>query len=119
MPNTPFQIVHNNLIYCSGNIGLDPSTNALVTSSIGARTIQAIKNLSAILEAGGSSLEKIIKVNIYLTTMANFAAMNEAYKSVMPTPFPARTCVAVKELPMGTDVEIECVAYVNPITAKL
>lgn len=71
---------------------------------------QCIRNLTAVLSAAGSAIENVVKVNVFLTTMQNFAAMNEAYKQYWGEIKPGRTCVAVKELPFGTDVEIECVA---------
>ncbi|KAI9842761.1 MAG: hypothetical protein M1837_006944 [Sclerophora amabilis] len=72
---------------------------------------QALRNLSAVLEAAGSSLDNAVKVNVFLTTMENFAAMNKVYETFFKAPRPCRTCVAVKELPLHTDVEIECIAH--------
>lgn len=75
---------------------------------------QALKNISAILEEAGSSLQNVLKVNIFITTMDNFATMNEAYDEFFTGETkPVRTCVAVKQLPFDTDVEIECTAYVD------
>ncbi|KAI9713818.1 MAG: hypothetical protein M1820_000548 [Bogoriella megaspora] len=120
-PQFPFSqaIVHNGMVFCSGNIGMDPSSKTLIEGAVGDRTVradspkeaQALRNLSAVLEAAGSSLKNIVKANIYLTTMENFQAMNKAYAEFFEEPLPARTCVAVKELPLGTDVEIECIAH--------
>ncbi|KAF2234819.1 endoribonuclease L-PSP [Viridothelium virens] len=104
-------IVHNGMIYCSGNIGMDPTTKSVVSGSVADRTAQALRNISAILEAAGSSLKNVVKANVYITTMENFQAMNDGYRRFFDEPQPARTCVAVKELPMGTDVEIECIAH--------
>ncbi|MCJ1361812.1 hypothetical protein MMC16_000912 [Acarospora aff. strigata] len=103
--------VCNGMVYCSGSIGMDPATQNVVEGGVGDRTAQALRNLSAVLEAGGSSLKNVVKVNVYLTTMENFAAMNKVYDTFFEHPKPGRTCVAVKELPMRTDVEIECVAH--------
>jgi len=77
------------------------------------RKAQALKNLSAVLEAAGSSIDNVVKVNVFLTDMANFAAMNKVYEGVFQKePKPCRTCVAVHQLPLGTDVEIELTGVV-------
>ncbi|KAA8634852.1 hypothetical protein SMACR_08484 [Sordaria macrospora] len=95
-------------IYCSGQIPCDSEGN-LVEGTIQEKTAACIKNLSAVLEAAGSSIEKVVKVNAFLTDMSNFAAMNEEYSKWF-THKPARSCVAVHQLPKGVDVEIECIA---------
>ncbi|KAI9686060.1 MAG: hypothetical protein M1822_004043 [Bathelium mastoideum] len=107
-PQFPFSqaIVHNGIVFCSGSIGMDPATSQVVGGSA-----QALRNLSAVLEAAGSSLKNVLKVNVYITTMENFQAVNKGYLDFFEEPLPARTCVAVKELPLGTDVEIECIAH--------
>ncbi|KAF3481206.1 yabJ [Arthroderma uncinatum] len=105
-------IVHNGMIYCSGSIGVDPTTNKLVSGGVAERTNQALKNLAAVLEAGGSSLKNVVKINAFITTMDDFAEMNKVYETFFKDePKPCRTCVAVKQLPLDTDVEIECIAY--------
>ncbi|KAM0172656.1 hypothetical protein ACHAPC_006475 [Botrytis cinerea] len=81
----------------------------LETSSISAMTELCIKNLSAVLKEAGSSIEKVVKVNVFLTTMDNFAEMNGAYEKLFKHK-PARSCVAVYQLPKGVPVEIECIA---------
>ncbi|KKK16869.1 hypothetical protein ARAM_006198 [Aspergillus rambellii] len=100
--------VVGDLVFCSGQIGVDPKTNKMVEG-----TRQVLKNLSAVLEAGGSSIHDVAKVNIFLADMNDFSAVNEVYASFFPDPKPARTCVAAKTLPMGTDVEIECSGVVT------
>ncbi|OSS55033.1 hypothetical protein B5807_01699 [Epicoccum nigrum] len=107
-----------NLLFCSGQIGTDPSTSSLVEGTVQDRTRQILRNLSAVLEAGGSSLALVNKVNIFLVEPTDFAPMNEVYSTFFEGVKPARTCVFVKALPLGTDVEIECVARVSE-TAKL
>lgn len=73
---------------------------------------QSLLNLAAVLEGAGSSIDNCVKVNIFLTDMADFAAINEVYDKVFhKEPKPCRTCVAVHQLPLGTDVEIECTAH--------
>ncbi|KAI8659231.1 hypothetical protein NCS56_01140000 [Fusarium sp. Ph1] len=99
-----------NLVFCSGQVAIDPKTGALVKGTVGNRTRQILLNLGAVLGAADSSLENIIKANIYLTNIQDFHEVNDAYVSFFPGLKPARTCVGVRELPLGTDVEIECVA---------
>ncbi|KAH6649976.1 YjgF/Yer057p/UK114 family [Chaetomium tenue] len=95
-------------IYCSGQIPCDAEGN-LVEGTIQEKTAACIANLKAVLEEAGSGIEKVVKVNAFLTDMANFAAMNEEYAKWFVHK-PARSCVAVKQLPKGVDVEIECIA---------
>ncbi|CAG8949056.1 hypothetical protein HYFRA_00002185 [Hymenoscyphus fraxineus] len=104
-------IATSSTIYCSGQIPCTPSGEILTqpTSSISTMTELCIKNLSAVLEAAGSSLSKVVKVNVFLTTMDNFAEMNSVYEKFF-THKPARSCVAVYQLPKGVPVEIECIA---------
>ncbi|KAM0424216.1 hypothetical protein ACHAPT_010588 [Fusarium lateritium] len=99
-----------NLIFCSGQVAIEPKTGALVKGTVGDRTKQILLNLAAVLDSADSSLENIIKANIYLTNIQDFAEVNDVYVSHFPGLKPARTCVEVCELPLGTDVEIECVA---------
>ncbi|CAG8249075.1 unnamed protein product [Penicillium salamii] len=116
-------LVVGDVVYCSGQVGADPTTGTLVEGSIQNRTRQILNNLSAVLEAGGSSLHDAIKVNIFLTDMADFPAVNEVYATFFSDPKPVseiqtletgvRTCVSVKSLPLGTDVEIECSGLVT------
>ncbi|BAE65469.1 L-PSP endoribonuclease family protein Brt1 [Aspergillus flavus] len=106
-------IVAGEQIYCSGQVGVSPSTGKMVEGPIQERTKQILRNLSAVLVAGGSSLQDVVKVNIFLADMGDFAAVNEVYESFFQDPKPARTCVAVKTLPLGTDVEIECTGLVT------
>jgi len=97
-------------IYCSGQIPLNADGSPLpADASIGDLTELCIKNLIAVLEAAGSSLGRVVKTTVFLTTMDNFAAMNAVYEKYF-THKPARSCVAVHQLPKGMLVEIECVA---------
>ncbi|KAK7744809.1 hypothetical protein SLS62_010042 [Diatrype stigma] len=95
-------------IYCSGQIPCDAQGN-LVEGPIGVKTAACITNLKAVLTAAGSSLDRVVKVNIFLADMALFADMNAEYEKWF-TQKPARSCVAVKTLPKNVDVEIECIA---------
>ncbi|ESZ98078.1 Brt1 [Sclerotinia borealis F-4128] len=100
------------MVYCSGSIGMDVATMKLVEGGVADRCRQSPLNLKAILEAAGSSVDNVVKVNVFLTNMDNFAAMNKVYAEFFQKdPRPAGTCVAVHELPLGTDVEIECTAH--------
>ncbi|KAI0164941.1 endoribonuclease L-PSP [Xylariaceae sp. FL1272] len=95
-------------IYCSGSIPMDSAGN-LVEGTITEKTAQVFKNLKAVLTEAGSSLDKVVKVNIFLADMGDFAEMNVEYGKWL-THKPARSCVAVKTLPKNVDVEIECIA---------
>ncbi|KAK2776348.1 hypothetical protein FQN53_002706, partial [Emmonsiellopsis sp. PD_33] len=91
LPQYSQAVNYNGMIYCSGNIGMDPKTMTLVEGSIKDRTRQALTNLRNILEAGGSSFDHVVKCNIFLTTMDNFAAMNEVWDEFSPVdPKPVR-----------------------------
>lgn len=119
IPQLSQAVKYNGLVYCSGSLGANPETGKFVEGSVKDRTRQCLKNLSAVLEAAGSSLNNALKVNVYLTDMKNFVAMNEAYDEYFTQgPKPARTCVAVYQLPLGADVEVECVAF-EAVNAKL
>ncbi|CAJ0555096.1 Ff.00g051610.m01.CDS01 [Fusarium sp. VM40] len=115
LPQFSQAIKHNGMVYCSGNIGAIPGTKlTLVEGTVKDRARQAIKNLEAILKESGSGLKNIVKMNIYITNMENFVLVNEAYDEFFTwLPKPARTCVAVFQLPLGTDVEIECTAFLD------
>ncbi|MCJ1459319.1 hypothetical protein MMC28_009696 [Mycoblastus sanguinarius] len=104
-------IVCNGMVYCSGQVAISPETKAMVEGGIADRTTQCFRNLSAVLEEAGSSMQNVVRVGVFLTDMTNFAAMNKVYETFFEDPKPCRTCVAVKELPMRTDVEIECIAH--------
>ena len=98
------------LLYCSGQTPIDPATNQLVAGDVEAQTHRVFDNLQAIVEDAGLSMDDVIKCNVYLTDMANFAAMNRAYQTRFAAPYPARTTVAVAGLPLNAAVEIELVA---------
>ena len=102
-------MISGNLVYTSGQIPLDPVSGDRVGDSIAEQTEQVIKNLKAVLEASGSSLEKVIKATCFLADMADFPAFNEVYAKYF-TGKPARSTVAVKHLPRSVLVEIETIA---------
>lgn len=101
------------LVFTSGQIPAEPATGQLVPGGIAEQTEQSLKNLSAVLEAAGSGLDKVIKTTCFLTDMADFAAFNAAYGKYFMEHKPARSTVAVKALPKGALVEIECVAEIR------
>ena len=94
-------------IVTSGQIGLDPKTGALVPGGIAPETERVIENLKSILESAGASLANVVKTTVFLAEMGEFGAMNEIYARLFPDPKPARTTVAVRELPRAGRVEIE------------
>lgn len=98
------------LVFTSGQIGLDPAAGSLVEGGVAAEAPQALRNLAAILDAAGSSMDRVVKTTVFLVDMADYATMNEAYRAAFPEPFPARTTVVVTALPAGANVEIEAVA---------
>lgn len=103
--------VVNGLLFTSGQIPLDPSTNEIVGTTIVEQTHQVMKNLGALLQAAGLSYENVVKTTCFLADMADFAAFNEVYAAYM-TNKPARSCVAVKTLPKNVLCEVELIAEV-------
>ena len=104
-----------NFIYCSGQIAINPSTNKIDSlGDIEKETSQVLKNLEAVLNAGGATTEDVIKTTIYLTDLKNFQRVNTIYNDYFAgeTP-PARACVEVSSLPKGVMIEIDCVAYID------
>jgi 2-iminobutanoate/2-iminopropanoate deaminase len=99
-----------NLLFCSGQIPLDPKTMVMVGDDAAAQTEQVMKNLKSVLAAGGASLTAVARTTIFLHSMADFAAVNEVYGRHFGDHRPARATVAVKELPKGALVEIDCIA---------
>jgi 2-iminobutanoate/2-iminopropanoate deaminase len=97
-------------VFCSGQIALDPATGEVVAGDVTAQTERVLRNLAAVLEAAGSSLSSVVKTTVFLASMADFAAMNEVYGEFFRTHPPARSTVAVAELPRQALVEIEAVA---------
>lgn len=98
------------LLFCSGQVGLDPHTKELVPGGIEAQAKQIMLNLAAVLEAAGCQFANIIKVTIFLRNMSDFALVNKIYSSYFIDKFPARSTVSVVGLPLGALVEIEAIA---------
>lgn len=102
-------VKHGNLVFLSGQIPLDPQTMTLVEGGIQEQTRRVFSNLQAVAVAAGASLDDALKVNISLTDLNDFAAVNDVMAEVFAEPFPARACVQVAALPKGADVEIEVI----------
>jgi 2-iminobutanoate/2-iminopropanoate deaminase len=98
------------LVFLSGQTPIDTETGELVKGGLKEQTAQCFKNLFAVLEASGLTPDDVMKVNVFLTDMRNFADMNEVYAAHFSEPFPARTTVAILGLPLGAEVEIEMIA---------
>ena len=104
-------IVYENTIYCSGQIAIDPETNEFIGGDITAQTNQVFKNIINVLEASGSDISKVLKCNVYLKDINDFATVNEIYASYFEgTDYPARSAVEVSNLPKGALIEIEVIA---------
>jgi len=99
-------------VYMSGQIGLDPATMQMV-DGIDAQIVRVFENLKAVAEAAGGTLADVVKLNVFLTDLANFARVNETMAAYFSAPFPARAAVGVKELPRGALVEADAVMYVG------
>ena len=97
-------------VYTSGQVAQDPATGKLVEGGVVAQTEQIFHNLAAILSAANKSFADVVKVNVYLTDIRDFVAMNEVYAKHFAAPYPARTTLGVAALPLGAEVEIELIA---------
>jgi 2-iminobutanoate/2-iminopropanoate deaminase len=108
----PYHVANrfHHLVFCSGQLGLDPETNELVPGGIEAETRQSLTNLKNVLEAAGSSLKCVMKTTVFMRDMAEFSKMNQVYAGFFTDNFPARSTVQVAALPKGGAVEIEAIA---------
>jgi 2-iminobutanoate/2-iminopropanoate deaminase len=102
-------VVSNGLVFCSGQVPLDPGTGKLVEGSIGEQTKQCLENLSVVAAAAGAQLSDAVRMGIYVTDMSTFKDVNEAYGSYFESDPPARSTVGVGALPLGAQVEIDAV----------
>jgi 2-iminobutanoate/2-iminopropanoate deaminase len=102
-----------NLLFCSGQIALDPASGNMVGANAAEQAEQVLRNLAAVLGAGGASMAHVVRTTIYLVSMADFAAVNEVYARHFAGHKPARATVAVKELPKAGLVEIDCIAALS------
>jgi 2-iminobutanoate/2-iminopropanoate deaminase len=107
-------IFTESLVFCSGQIGLDPATGELVDGGVEAQAERALENLTAVLEAGGCTWADVVKTTLFLADIADFAAVNAIYGRRMPDPPPARSTFAVGALPKGARIEIEATAIRRP-----
>lgn len=103
-------VVAGNMLFVSGQLPIDPATGNFAEGGIKVLTTQSLKNLFAIVTEAGFQPSDIVKTTVFLADMADFAEMNEVYAQFFSAPFPARSAVAVKTLPKGARVEIECIA---------
>ena len=101
-----------NMIFCSGQIPIDPATGEFVSQDVTEQTEQVFKNLAAVLEAAGASLDDVVKTTVFLADMGEFAAMNDVYSRHFVDNKPARATVQAAKLPRDARVEIECIAVV-------
>jgi len=103
-------VVWNGLVFLSGQIAVDPATNTLIEGDIAAQTARVLDNVKAVLEACGSSLDRVLKTTVYLKDMGEFARMNEVYARYFSENYPARSTVEVARLPRDVRVEIDVIA---------
>jgi 2-iminobutanoate/2-iminopropanoate deaminase len=99
-----------NVLYCSGQLGLDPATAQLVSGGFEAQVKQAFANLKAVLEAAGGNMNQCVKLTLFLTDLGNFATVNELMAQNFSQPFPARSTVGIASLPKGGEFEVEAIA---------
>ncbi|MFT5477078.1 MAG: 2-iminobutanoate/2-iminopropanoate deaminase [Planctomycetota bacterium] len=106
-------IIAGGLVHCSGQIAMDPDTGEIVSPDVRAQAQRALENLGAVLAAAGSGFDRVLKCNVFLADMGDFAVVNEIYATFFPDPAPARACVEVARLPKDARVEFDCVAQVG------
>ena len=103
----------NGFVFCAGQIAIDPAPGGLVDGSVADQTRRCLDNLAAVLSAAGSSVQRIVKVNAYLTDIADFAEFNDIYSTYFHSDPPARAAIGVSGLPKGARVEIDCIALLS------
>ncbi len=106
-------IATDNLVFVSGQLGIDPASGAIVEGGIQAQTRTALTNLKSVLLSAGSSLENVVKTTVFLTDIAQFAEMNAVYAEFFTSDFPARSAIQVGALPKGGIVEVEAIAVLS------
>lgn len=111
VPSFSHAVIAGDFVYVAGSLGTMGNTSELVEGGVGPQTTQTIRNLEMILEATGLGLENVVKMNVYLSDMADFQLMNEAYMEAIGDSPPARITVGGVDLALGGAVEIDCVAY--------
>jgi 2-iminobutanoate/2-iminopropanoate deaminase len=103
-------ILNDNMIFCSGQLGINPSTGKLCDDSIEKQTEQIFKNIEAVLDSAGVTLSNVVKTTVFLTSMGDFPNVNTLYAKAFGNHKPARSTVQVAGLPLGAKIEIECIA---------
>lgn len=103
-------VATGDLVFCAGQVGIDPASGTLVPGGIGAETARACENLAAVLAAAGLGLADVVKTTVYVVDLGEFARVNEIYGTYFPAPHPARATVEVAALPAGARIEIEAIA---------
>jgi len=106
-------VIFNNLIFTSGQIAIDPTSGELIKNNFKLEIQQVLSNIDAILNEGGSSLDLVIKLNVYITSMNNFSQLNDIFNNFFNTDPPARSVVEVTSLPMGAQIKIDAIGIVN------
>ena len=106
-------VKHHGLVFCSGQIPLDPATGQVVAGGIAEQTARVLENLKAVLEAAGAGFDSVLKTTVFLKDQTEFAAMNEVYAKYFGAGAPARSTVEVARLPRDVKVEIEAIAFVK------
>ena len=119
-PNAPAAIgtysqavIANNMLYTSGQLPVDPTTGEFASEEFSGQAEQVIKNVAAILTEAGCTFDNVVKTTVFLSDMSNFAALNEVYARYFTQPYPARSAVAVKQLPKGALIEMEVIAVLG------
>lgn len=105
-------VVHDGMVYVSGQIPIDPSTGTVV-EGIRDQASQVFTNLRNILEASGSSMDRVLKVTVFLSDISTFATVNEVYAEFFQEPYPSRSCVEVSALPKGVGIEVDAIAFTD------
>lgn len=103
-------MITGHLFFSAGQIPLNPETGKLVAGNFTDRVRQVLDNLDAVCQSAGTTLHRVVKFTVFLTDLSNFAAVNDVFSEVLHKPYPARSAVQVAALPLGTDIEIECIA---------
>lgn len=106
-------VIYNGVVYCSGQIPLDPTTGQIIEGDVSAQTERVLENLKAVLEAAGSSLEKVLKTTVFIKDMSEFGKINDVYCRYFSGSLPARATVEVARLPRDVRVEIDAIAAVD------
>lgn len=111
-------VVIGDLVFVSGQVPIHPKTKDLVKGDLAKQTKQVLENIKSILEDAGSGMESVLKTTVYMTNLSKFSDMNKMYETYFQKPYPARATVQVAALPKGTEIEMECIAYIKRMKDK-